>query len=703
MNKTIALTIIIVIAFLVRFFGMWPGFADHPDESAVTVPAWMMFANLDPSPHIFTYGSFYFYIQALLYLLAGIFFYIRDQLLTIIFEYIRNFLSGNFTFKNIDYVPINIFFSLDHLANLYGNQLYYIGRLMTVLFGTLTVPLTYKIAQLVFSRDIALYSAFSLAILPLAVRDSKFITVDIPQTFFFMLAFYFLIKIMSQGKLIDYIFAGISLGLSFSFKYYPFLLPSLFLAHFLRGKLQSRYTNLITSIFFIPVGFLIGSPASVFEIDRFLNDTIWAITRYGVSDRSIPVFHPFYFSFLFWKGLTPSLSFLFFLGLIVGFGQSFKKSIFLALPIFGVLYYFSFYTNSSYERALQPILPLISIFCGIAMFTVIGFLSKFKYLSSSIMKKISLFIILFIFLAYPIFYVLNSGYACTQPSTIKTSEEWIRNNIPENSKVAYTIGTRFPGDKKYDLLEINLPKAFSLQELSNLGVDYVILHLGYLSIYDNWKETDFFLPPKKIIDNSYLHLVLNEYSTRSKLLKKFEKPEGCWDHKLSIFEIQKINHLKPLTSFLLKKYDSNAINDYWKKIDFSDKSIFALSLNDELNSVRLSWNKTIYAGPGIISDSFEIKPDTYYKFSAKVRANQKLSETTRDGFLKLNFYAGPENKIPIFYSLSTRAATHGVWEVIEGTVKSPTEATLANLSFLILPASNEGSFDLEYIQILEYY
>lgn len=702
MSKSIILSLVLLLAFCVRFLGMWPGFSDHPDESVITVPAWRMIASLDFSPHYYTYGSFYFYVQALVYLVIGSFFYIQDQLLVYIFRYPAAIFGFDLPTATTQLLAVRYFFSLDYLPNYYGKQLYYAGRLITVLLGSLTVFLTFKIAKQIFNEHVALFSSLVLAVLPLAVRDSKFITVDIPQTFFAMLVILFLIMIIKKGRLTDYVFSGITLGFFFSFKYYPFLFLSLLLAHTLnRNKDHLISKNLITALFLIPAGFLLGSPGAIFEMNIFLKDTVWAIGRYGVGDKSVFTYHPFYFGFLFWKGLTPPISILFLLGVIFGLRKNFQMTFFILLPILVMLYYFSFHTASSYERALQPILPLISILAGLGIYQLIS-TTKFLKKGEIVFKGVFVSLILLVFLSYPIFIITESGYACTKLSTIKVSEEWIRNNIPENSRVAYVIGTRFPSDKTYNTVAIDLPKAFSLQELYKLGVEYVVLHSGYLSIYESWKDTDFFIHPKSIVDNSYLQLVKNEYLSQSELLAKFEKPEGCWDHKLSIFKLEKQIADGKFEPFFMEEFTQQTTMDNWQTQDFTGEADFHFDLNTDQNYARLSWDKTLYIGPGIVSNYFEVRPDTDYKFTTMVKTNQALSENIRDGVLKMNFYE-TKNTNPPLYSLGVRAKTRDQWEEVGGIVRSPKNAKFARLEFLILPAENQGHFDIKYVSVEEAY
>ncbi len=107
----------------------------------------------------------------------------------------------------------------------------YIGsRLVGVCFGVATVFFLYKLARSVTTTHGALLGALLLATSPFHIARSQMIEVDIPLTFFVVLALYGVMNIIEQGRWRDYVLTGIAIGLATSAKYTGFFLAIPFIA-----------------------------------------------------------------------------------------------------------------------------------------------------------------------------------------------------------------------------------------------------------------------------------------------------------------------------------------------------------------------------------------------------------------------------------------------------------------------------------------
>jgi len=114
------------------------------------------------------------------------------------------------------------------------NKLVLIGRIISLISGTLSVYLIYLIAKEFFNKKIALFASFFLAINFLDVVNSHYAKVDTPGAFLGLLSFFFAAKLIKERKTIYYILCGVSLGLAFSMQYtqisfaIPFLIAHIF-------------------------------------------------------------------------------------------------------------------------------------------------------------------------------------------------------------------------------------------------------------------------------------------------------------------------------------------------------------------------------------------------------------------------------------------------------------------------------------------
>ena len=151
---------IIAVIFLVgmglRLFGIGFGlpyfsnFYIRPDETLIVVPGIRFFETLgDP-------GGFAY--PALLKMLCGIIFQAYFQV------------SRLFHITTINSI-------VDHFI-LDPSQYFIVARSISVVSGSLTIFIVYKVAQKIFSRGTALLAALLIAVAPLSVRDSHFAVTD---------------------------------------------------------------------------------------------------------------------------------------------------------------------------------------------------------------------------------------------------------------------------------------------------------------------------------------------------------------------------------------------------------------------------------------------------------------------------------------------------------------------------------------------
>lgn len=97
---------------------------------------------------------------------------------------------------------------------------YRLCRMVTAVFGVLTVVTTFALASAMFgSASAGLLAALAVATNYLHVRDSHFATVDVPMTFFTTACLLFAVRAAQDGRVATYAAAGLFAGLAASAKY----------------------------------------------------------------------------------------------------------------------------------------------------------------------------------------------------------------------------------------------------------------------------------------------------------------------------------------------------------------------------------------------------------------------------------------------------------------------------------------------------
>lgn len=231
----IFLILIIILAFFLRIWGINFGFPKitHNDEHTIVEHAYAV-----------AQGNLHFIKLAYAYP-ASPQVYLLSLTYRPIFKIHNLFSKNKISIKDSyqkNIVPI-------HLA----------GRILTLLISLLTIYLIFKLGKYLFSENIGLLSAFFLAINPLDVEHSHFITPDVALSFFLLLTLYFVIRFLKEENHLFIYIASIFCGLATATKY-PGLIAILFiiLAIAIYQKREIKKFTIKTSI-----------------IKIFFNKTIW--------------------------------------------------------------------------------------------------------------------------------------------------------------------------------------------------------------------------------------------------------------------------------------------------------------------------------------------------------------------------------------------------------------------------------------------
>jgi|APSaa5957512622_1039677.scaffolds.fasta_scaffold14486_2 hypothetical protein len=172
-------------------FGL-PNLHCRPDESTLVNKA-LAIGSGDLNPHFFNYPSFHFYVLACIY---GFFF-------------LCGWASGAFTgiadFQHLFFTDPSVF--------------YIIGRIFSALLGSGSVGVIYLIGRRLENERTGLLAAFFLSLAFLHVRDSHFLTVDIPATFYMLLGCLFALRHLAKPASVDWLWSAVCCGLAASTKY----------------------------------------------------------------------------------------------------------------------------------------------------------------------------------------------------------------------------------------------------------------------------------------------------------------------------------------------------------------------------------------------------------------------------------------------------------------------------------------------------
>jgi len=210
--------LILCLTCIPRFYDTLKFLPDYSIDENDVVESAVGFLGGDLDPHWYRYGPLCAYLLTAIYSLQAI-----------------------FTSGTLDDYAINILFN--------PTKLYYTARLVHSLFGVLLTGLVYLIARVVFRKKVVVL-ALALAAFPFFDLLVDFrVRVDTMLAIWSSLCLYFCLKVVKTGRLKDYVFAGVCLGLSLATKPLPALLilPTIFLANVF-GAPSKDHVNTETAV-----------------------------------------------------------------------------------------------------------------------------------------------------------------------------------------------------------------------------------------------------------------------------------------------------------------------------------------------------------------------------------------------------------------------------------------------------------------------
>lgn len=606
----------------------------------------------------------------------------------------------------------------DNGPHYFENQMLWTARFFTALLGVGCVYLTFLISLKLFNnKTISLLSAAALAVMPLHVRNSHYALADIPQVFFFLLAFLASINIYKKPNLKAYIIAGFLVGFSTSLKYFPLPLIPFIVFHLLRGKNNFLSKKLFAAAIAMFFGYWLGMPYLFVHYKEITGSIPIALSWYGpdkidpqksLLQKILPDnHHAYHLKFLFNEGMLQIPLITSLIGAIIGLIK-YTKATFLTLiiPVVNGIFIF-FYVRQIYEQLPLPMLPFMAILIGVFTYY---FISKLKF------GKIIFIPLLLLVIFLPSFASsAKASIACTTPITEFQSRDWVKNNIPPNSNFAIEPGTRAP-DLAMNWIRSEIGDNFSLSELQDINANYLIALKGYYGVYLSWSD-DLLFPPKNIINNQYVQLVINEYNSSAQTLQKFIKPYMCISTDIYIYKIppklEPANHLikqfnldasDDLNNFNLDSYNEEVNLSYTAKQGHDNPGALRYTYNTSKFNQRRSEYYFYYATP-VFSDFLNAGGNKKYSLSAWVLKESEIKRTNikrdlKDFFLRIDFYQD-KNKSPIKTSFSSRVKNHQDWQQLLVTSIAPKGTNFMKVGFGGLAPYISGSFLIDDINIYE--
>ncbi|KAB8144867.1 phospholipid carrier-dependent glycosyltransferase [Chloroflexia bacterium SDU3-3] len=338
-------------ALALRLYGIGWGlpYTDHPDEPSAVNRVFGMLRHNDWNPRFFGKPSLFYYA------------------LRVVFDVHLRYGVATGLYQGIE--------SLPSTTDLYVTTpgFFVWGRVLTALLGTATVALAYALGRRWWGRWPALIGAALLAVAPFHVRNSQYITQDVPVTFTALIALLAALAPLRRPTWRSYALAGLCIGLATSTKYNAAMVAlALVVVHVqVWGWASLRKGWLLAMAGALSLAaFVAGTPYALLAPEAFWHGVTHQYVAYnptgGGGDliKDWPVLE--YLQFFWESGLTPLPC----LAALVGVGVLVARRDRAGLAVLAVVlcYPLMFLPQQiQFFRNLLPIIPPLFVFAGVGV------------------------------------------------------------------------------------------------------------------------------------------------------------------------------------------------------------------------------------------------------------------------------------------------------------------------------------------------
>ncbi|MBD3228635.1 MAG: phospholipid carrier-dependent glycosyltransferase [Candidatus Lokiarchaeota archaeon] len=320
----------------------------------------------------------------------------------------------------------------------------FLGRLFSVILGTMLIPLIYYFAKDLFNEKIGIFSAFLILISSVLRFWGVRALSDIPLTFFFTLSIYLFFKGIKKERTIWFFAAGISSTITFLIKFPGFLIFIIILIYFsiLIFKSSFRNKRRLFFNFLVIIGIFLGT---IFLL--LMSQTAITYQPFLQIDRYIQGLLGDYTSFFFYILYSLSLNTLYGIILLLILAVIFIYSLLklnnkiLLLLIWSITYFlfFSLYGPSELYRYLLPAFPALYMLIANFFVSLIDKNRKFFAIKNHWKNKIiSIFLIVILtgFMGTEI--IVGEYLVVKRANTYEgmyNSSNWLMDNVNNSTNI----------------------------------------------------------------------------------------------------------------------------------------------------------------------------------------------------------------------------------------------------------------------------
>jgi hypothetical protein len=347
------------------------------------------------------------------------------------------------------------------------DHFYLLARVTVALVGTVSVWLLYLLGARLFSRAVGLLAGALMAVAFLPVYYGHLALNDAPTLLPLTLSLLGTAGVLRRGRVVDYLLAGVGLGLASATKYTAVIvILALLAAAWTRYRLVESHEKREVAVRIGLAGiaaigaFLIANPFSVLDFHRFSSD-ISRQSEYTQMSHASWVGGPrdsgveyYLWSFTWGLGWVPALAAL---GGAVSVWRVERQVAWLLVPTAVVYLGFLSLQGRYFGRWLLPILPIACLLAASFALTLIGRGAR----SAPRLRAAFVALAVLALLLQGIVHSIHSDVVLSRADTRGIARNWMISHIPEGARVVVepvvpnvwlkSIGLRKVGVRTHDL------------------------------------------------------------------------------------------------------------------------------------------------------------------------------------------------------------------------------------------------------------
>jgi hypothetical protein len=437
----------------------------HPDEPHNLNVMYRLFTSGDANPRWFGYPTLFYYLNTAAYFP----FYWWGQ--------VQGYFASPTDLPKLTSIIMGVSYAPD-------TSLVMLGRGLTLLFSVGMIALAVPLGRRASANKWVgpLYALF-IAVSPILVYNSRFITPDTYVTFWTMLTVFWSVQLQHRGRTTDYLLAAVCVGLAASTKYNgAVVMVAPMMAHGLRtGWAGLKDWRLYLMPPLALVAFLMASPFIVLDSPTFwagLGSSAGAYSTgmSGMEGDSLP-----WYLKLLWQaeGLVVILAAV---QVVRGVVQRSKATLLLAsFSLTYLLFISSFSTHN--DRTLMPVMPVMLLAATLLVADGIEALQLRMPTSQRALASAVAAVLVLLCLSMPLSSTLQTTRRIMQVDSRTTARLWIEEHLPPASRVALEAYAPFVPPDRYAVQPVELIIDYPLEWYQAQQVEYLIFSEGRFGRY----------------------------------------------------------------------------------------------------------------------------------------------------------------------------------------------------------------------------